>query len=276
MALGVAVASVLKHFGVEPAVVLGHSLGEFTAAVLSGAISAADAIRFVTLRGQAMNALAGDHGTMAAVMAPAAQIAAFVEGEVVLANFNHPTQTVISGPCKAVESTIKTLITAGFKVHHLKVSHAFHAPLMAAIQPQVQQLLSQIKLSAPQLHFASCIAEAAPQTAEAVQAIFVQHATAPVHYMRGLRQCQAAGAKIYLQLTPGRTLSSFAKGSIEDAAAILSVGEGIEGLMRVLATLYVYGHPVELSGLGEGLALLPPAPRSTCLLYTSPSPRDIP
>jgi 8-amino-7-oxononanoate synthase len=263
-AIGLAVAAVLRRFGVHPGVVLGHSLGEFTASALAGAVDPGEAIRFVAKRGQAMKALPGDHGAMAAVMATPEQIQPHLVPGVVLANYNHPQQSVISGSTPVVEATVAALSAAGLKAKKIPVSHAFHSPILSGIADEVETLVAEVQFQDPTLPMASCIAASAKKAGE-IREIYRSHATSPVDYVRGLQSCVDSGARIFLQLCSGNTLTAFAKGSVEKAAAILSVGsdkeEGLIGLYRALGQAWVLGHPVERAAFGEGLALLPPTPR---------------
>ncbi|MDP2308014.1 MAG: aminotransferase class I/II-fold pyridoxal phosphate-dependent enzyme [Pseudomonadota bacterium] len=265
-AIGIAVAAVLARYGVTPAIVLGHSLGEFTAAALAGGASVRDTLRFVTSRGKAMSAMPGDHGAMAAVMATAEEILPHLPASVVIANRNHPRQNVISGPTADVDAAILALTAVGLKARRIPVSHAFHSPMLESVQPDVDRGLGEVTFAAPTIPMASCIAALPPTSPDAVRAIFARHATSPVEYVRGLRQCWDAGARIFVQLGSGATLTAFARGVVHEAE-ILSVASDAEtdglGLLRVLARLAADGHRIDLTGFGEGLASLPPTPFST-------------
>ena len=267
LAIGVSVATVLGRFGVFPSIVLGHSLGEFTATALSGAVDAKAAIRFVALRGRAMAQMTGDHGAMAAIMASAEDVAPHLADGAVLANRNHPRQNVISGPTDAVEASLKRLAAAGLKARRIPVSHAFHSPMLESVQADVDRGVEEMAFSAPSVPMASCIAEHRPFTADAVRAIYRRHATSPVEYVRGLNQCQQAGARIFIQLAGGATLCAFARGSVPEADAIVSVASDDEdkglGLLRVLALCAANGHRIDLTAFGDGLATLPPTPLET-------------
>ena len=274
-AIGVAVARVLRRFGIEPSVVLGHSLGEFTAAALSGGASPVETIRFVARRGQAMTALPGDHGAMAAAMATAEDIAPHLPEGVVIANRNHPRQNVISGPTDAVELAVQRLGAAHIKARRIPVSHAFHSPMLASVQADVDAGLGDVTYAAPAIAMASCIAERAPTSADAIRAIFQRHAVSPVEYVRGLGQCRDQGARIYIQLCAGATLAAFARGVLDNGESIVSVaadgtegpgkdaGDHGHGLLRVLALCAANGHRVDLTAFGQGLATVAPTPLQT-------------
>ena len=271
-AIGVAVARVLSRFGVEPTVVLGHSLGEFTAAALSGGADVQDTLRFVARRGAAMAAMPGDHGAMAAAMATDEEITPHLPPGVVIANHNHPRQKVISGPTAGVDSAVERLNAAGVKARRIPVSHAFHSPMLECVQADVDAGLADVTFAAPTTPMASCIAEIPATSADAVRAIFRRHAVSPVEYVRGLGHCRDQGARIYVQLCAGATLTAFARGALHDHESIVSVAaeatathehdNGL-GLLRVLALCAARGHRVDLTAFGEGLATLPPTPLLT-------------
>lgn len=266
-AIGMGVAAVLRRFGIEPAVVLGHSLGEFTASALSGAVDPEAAIRFVALRGRAMSDMPGDHGAMAAVMAAAEEIAPHLPPDVVIANRNHPRQNVLSGPTAAVDATVQRLLDAGLKARRIPVSHAFHSPMLEAVQGDVDTGLGAVEFAAPRTPMASCVAAEPPRAAADVRAIYARHAVSPVDYVRGLTQCQELGARIFVQLAGGATLCAFARGSVPEAEAIVSVAHDDDdrgtGLLRILAMCAAHGHRVDLRSFGSGLASIPPTPVPT-------------
>ncbi len=266
-AVGLGVAAVLARYGVHPHVVLGHSLGEFTASALAGAVDPVQAIRFVARRGKAMSSLGGDHGAMAACMAAPEEIEPHLEPQVILANKNHPRQNVISGPTAAVERSVERLVAAGLKAKRIPVSHAFHSPMLEAVQTDVDEGLAETTFVAPSTIMASCIAELVPTSGDDVRTIYARHAVAPVEYVRGLEQCRSTGAQLYVQLAPGATLCAFARGVLDGGESIVSVAadeaDGGVGLLRVLALCAAHGHRVDLTSFGLGLEMAPPVPLST-------------
>lgn len=267
LAVGLGVAAVLSRFGVVPSVVLGHSLGEFTASVLAGAVSVRDAARFVARRGQAMKRLPGEHGAMAAVMAEVDEVRQHLGPDVVIANHNHPSQCVIAGAAVAVDSAVARLTAAGLRAQKIKVSHAFHSPLMAGVQSVVDAALDGVGFSDPTVPMVSAIAEATPRDAAAIRSIYQRHAVSPVQFVRALGEAVESGAGVLVQLCSGSTLASFARGVVlRDRIRIQAVGgdtDGGLGLVRLLGALVVRGHPVDLSGFGGGLTPLPHVPLET-------------
>ena len=131
VALEVGIAQLWRHRGVEPTAVLGHSVGQYAAAVIAGVLSLEDAMRVIAARGKLMSALPRD-GAMAAVFAPVDQVAPFVaeHADVDVAGINHPGEVVISGRAERIDSILGELTAKGIENKKLKVSHAFHSALM--------------------------------------------------------------------------------------------------------------------------------------------------
>ncbi|MEU9085233.1 beta-ketoacyl synthase N-terminal-like domain-containing protein [Streptomyces sp. NPDC048357] len=131
-AVGYALARTLTALGITPAAVLGHSLGEYAAAVIAGALSLDEAARLVVRRGALMGELPAGGGMIAAGAGPE-ELAELLAGEhgTVLAALNGPADTVVSGPLEALERIGRALAGRGVRVKPLPVSHAFHSPLMA-------------------------------------------------------------------------------------------------------------------------------------------------
>lgn len=206
----------------QVAAAAGHSLGEYSAYVAAGSLGLADAARLVRRRGELMRA-AGDArpGTMAAVMGlDADRVAAICReastgGEVaVAANFNAPDQTVISGDPAAVARAGDLLKAAGAKrVLPLKVSGAFHSPLMAPPAAQFAMDLDALVLAAPAFPVvANASATAVAEPAEARRLLAAQ-LTSPVRWVEGVRRlAQLAGVAVrFVEIGPGTVLTGLAK-----------------------------------------------------------------
>ena len=265
LAVGLALTSLLDAVGVRPSVVLGHSLGEFTAAAAGGALSATDAARFVAARGKAMAELDGDHGTMAAIMAPRDQVEGLLVDGAIIANVNHPRQLVVSGFSEAVGQVVDNANAAGIKAVPLQVSHGFHSPALEHLDSE--PLLHGISLRTPDITVASGIAEHAYRDAEDARDVFLRHATSPVEFVRALEQCREAGANLYLQVGAGGPLAAFARGSLpRDHRGILTLAgkqddDGGRTVLETLAQLWTLGVDIDVTAItaAEPLPSLPPS-----------------
>jgi 8-amino-7-oxononanoate synthase len=241
LACGLALTRVLENVGVTPTVVVGHSLGEFTAAAAGGVWSAADAARFVARRGRAMADLDGDHGAMAAIMADVDTVKGFLVDGAIIANVNHPRQLVVSGFTPAVGEVVAKAQAAGVKAVPLKVSHGFHGPALASLDSE--PLLDALALATPKVTVASGIIGHPYRNGADARAVFAKHATSPVDFVRAIGQCVDAGADLYVQVGAGGPLSAFARGILPKDAH--------RGVINLAGTEDDDGGASLLEGLGR-------------------------
>ena len=250
LACGIALTELLRDFGINPSVVVGHSLGEFTAAAVGGVIRPDEAARFVAKRGKAMSDLSGEKGTMAAIMADADTVRELLVDGAVIANINHPRQVVISGAKAAVMEVVQRAELADLKAVPLEVSHGFHSPVLHKLN--VDALVDELELIDPTITVASGIAAKPYANASEAREVFRQHAISPVIFTRALEQCREDGANLYLQVGAGGPLASFARGALpKDHLGILtlaSMDDQDQGssLLKTLAKLWVRGVNVDL------------------------------
>jgi [acyl-carrier-protein] S-malonyltransferase len=238
MTVSVAAARVLAGHGVEPALAAGHSLGEWSAHVIAGTLSFADAVRAVKARGAAMQkAVPAGEGAMAAVLAlDAAQVAEACEeaaretGLVVqAANLNSPTQTVISGAAAAVEKASALCKAKGARrTVPLPVSAPFHCALMQPAQEEVARVLAGITLHDPRIPVAANVSGSLVSTADAARDALVRQVTSAVRWMDCEQALKAAGANLFIEVGPGKVLCGLLKQfdqelkslNVEDAASL--------------------------------------------------------
>ena len=152
-----ALADLWRVWGVQPAFVLGHSVGEIVAACVAGVFSLEDALRLVAARGRLMQALPSG-GEMAVIMADAesvgSMLATATEG-VSIAALNGPENTVISGRAAAVGEAVRACERDGLRVQRLKVSHAFHSALLDPMLDPFEEVAAGIRYTPPQLRVIS-------------------------------------------------------------------------------------------------------------------------
>lgn len=224
-----AVLAVVKD-RLQPAIAMGHSLGEYSAWVAAGAVGATDAARLVRRRGELMQeAGARRAGAMAAILmldavkVQAACRAASVEGEVaVAANLNSPDQTVIAGDPAAVQRAGELCRAEGAKrVVPLKVSGAFHSPLMQPARAGLEAALAEASFAAPRLPvIANATAAPVRDPAEAVR-LLGEQLTAPVRWVESVRRAAAeAPGATFVEAGPGAVLAGLVKQIVPDAATI--------------------------------------------------------
>jgi acyl transferase domain-containing protein len=152
-ALEYALAQVWRSWGIEPSVVMGHSVGEYVAACVAGIFSLEEGLKLIAERGRLMQNLP-EEGEMVVVFADEARVAAAIQPyarEVSIAALNGPQNTVISGRCEAVEAVVAALHADGVKTRRLAVSHAFHSALMEPMRVAFEQIASEVSHSPPQI-----------------------------------------------------------------------------------------------------------------------------
>ncbi len=204
--------------------VAGHSLGEYSALCAAGAFSFEDGLATVRLRGQLM-AQAGDKspGSMAAILGLETEKLESIlkdaaqAGVVVAANYNSPSQIVISGSVAGVKAAAQLAESAGAKkVVMLAVSGAFHSPLMEFAVPGLKAGLAKIPITAPKVPLISNV-EAKPVTdAEAIRALLLRQLTSPVRWVESMRAALGLDAKEALEVGPGKVLMGLARGISRD------------------------------------------------------------
>lgn len=198
-----------------PAMVAGHSLGEFSALVVSGALGFEDGLRLVAARANAMQkACEANPGTMAAIIGlsdeKVEEICAEVSknGKLVIpANYNCPGQLVISGDVEAVNEACEKLKEAGAKrALPLKVGGAFHSPLMQPAKDELQKAIENTTISAPKCPVYQNV-DAKPHTDAAdIKANLIAQLTSPVRWTKSVQNMIADGADDFTECGPGKAL----------------------------------------------------------------------
>ena len=203
----------------EPAMVAGHSLGEYSALVVAGALSFEDGLRLVRLRGELMQeAGERERGTMAAIVGleGSALVAlcqeASAHGVVQPANFNSPGQTVISGSLEGVRSAMELARQRGAKlVKELVVSGAFHSPLMQSAREGLMRALETTAIRDARIPLYANVTAEAVNEAGAIRELLIQQLTAPVLWEQSIRNMIRDGATTFVELGPGKVLQNLVK-----------------------------------------------------------------
>ena len=241
LAASYAMALCLKNNGVEAEMTAGLSLGEYTALTYAGVFSVKDALKITRKRGELMaHALPEGTGMMAAVLgAEEALIAeacaeASALGVCGIANYNSPGQIVISGATEAVKKAAALLKARGVRrVLPLKVSGAFHSPLLKEAAGELAALLSGIDMQKPRIPVVSNVDGTAKD--RDLRAVLTRQMYSPVYFERGIRTMLAQGVDTFVEVGPGRALSGFVK-KIDPAVRILNV-EDVKTFEQALTAL---------------------------------------
>ncbi len=223
--------------GPRPAMVAGHSLGEYSALVAAEVLPLGQAVPLVELRAKAMQeAVPAGEGAMAAVLgldaeAIVAACAEVAQGQVVQAvNFNSPEQTVIAGHKAAVERAADAVKARGAKrAVMLPVSAPFHCSLMQPAAEKLKARLASLSLSAPAIPVVNNVDVACPTDPEAIKDALVRQAASPVRWVETMRSMQQAGMTHVYECGPGKVLAGLVKRCAEGlAGAALADLAGVE------------------------------------------------
>ncbi len=245
LAVSAAAAAVLAKRGVQPDLVAGHSLGEYSALVAAGALGAADAARAVRARGTFMQeAVPAGRGAMAAVLGLEPDRVRLVcesveaaTGQVCSpANYNEPSQTVIAGDAAAVEMAGQKLKEAGARrVLPLPVSAPFHCALMKPVQDRLEPVLRALAWREPRVPVVGNVEAKANRELARVVPLLLAQVTAPVRWVESVRELVQLGVTRFVEVGPGRVLSGLAR-RIDGSVEALNV-EDRPSLEKTLAAL---------------------------------------
>ena len=212
----IALTRLLAAHGVQPDMVMGHSLGEYGALVAAGALDFSASLEAVSARGHEMASLdIDDNGAMAAVFGPLPEIERIVaeaDGYVVVANVNSNDQAVIGGATEAIERVIETFQAAGFTARRIPVSHAFHTSIVAPISEPLKEVLRRLEVHAPTLPIVANVTGEfypADTDAETMVEILGRQVASPVQFVKGLHTLYDAGVRVFVEVGPKKALHGF-------------------------------------------------------------------
>ncbi|MFJ2610274.1 SDR family NAD(P)-dependent oxidoreductase [Streptomyces sp. NPDC087425] len=278
-ALGItalAATELLTSLGVRPAMAGGHSYGELAALAAAGVFSAEELLAASAARAEAIlgRVPASDAGTMAAVGASAAQVEevlrlAELDHDVVAANHNSPTQTVISGPSEAIATAVARLKDAGHSAKQLKVACAFHSPLLDGAGTDFGAHLAGLDLQTPQFPvWANRTAARYPDDADGIRAELAAQIGSPVRFADQIEAMYAAGARVFVEAGPGRVLSRLVADILGERPHRTVPLEGtrdggLPAFLTALAQLAVSGAEIRTRPLFTGRDSVDPATAAT-------------
>ena len=234
----VAIFRLLEEEGVQPDMVAGLSLGEYSALVASGALAFEDAIALIAKRGEYMETAApAGTGKMVAVLNTDGNLieeicSTVTSGIVSPANYNTPAQIVIGGEVAAVDEAVELLKEAGVKrMIPLNVSGPFHTALLRPASKQLAQALEQVEFADFQVKLVGNT-EAKVMKKEDIKSLLTRQVMEPVRFYESIATMQEAGVTNFIEIGPGKILSGFVK-KIDRTAHVVAI-EDIEGLQIVL------------------------------------------
>jgi len=252
-AVQLGLAALWRNWGVEPDLVVGHSVGEVAAAHVCGALSLEEAMRIAWERGRAMEGGRGG-GRMAAVGLSWKQAEIELQefgGRLVVAAENGPRLVVVSGESEALTTWLTELNRQGVLARDLGVEYAFHSPLMEPFCPEVSARLSGLRPRAPDIVMISTVSGREATIADFDGGYWAQNVRSPVRFAQAIKHCLEQGAGRFLELGPQPVLGSALRQCLEShpQSALIcgSLRRGTNArrsLLSTLSALYETGHPV--------------------------------
>ncbi|OBI91280.1 type I polyketide synthase [Mycobacterium asiaticum] len=247
-AVEVALAALLRSWGVLPDVVIGHSVGEISAACVAGVLSLPDAAKLVAVRARLMARLPAG-GAMLAVAVPESEVTPLLARGVDIAAVNGPEAVVVSGAEAQVNAVEVELVQRGRRVHRLAVSHAFHSVLMEPILPEFAASLAGLTPAHSRIELVSNVSGQLAGPGYGTADYWVQHVRRPVRFYDGVESVVAQGAATFLELGPAAGLTAAQEHSI---SAMPNERPEDMSLLTALGHLYVTGFAVDWAQVFAG------------------------
>jgi amino acid adenylation domain-containing protein len=260
-AVELALARLWMSWGIRPSAMLGYSLGEYVAACVAGVLSVEDALRVVAERARLIEALPA--GGMLAVALPEPETAPLLTGGLAVAAVNGPVLTVVAGPPDEIERLAGALAERGVAARRLPTTHAFHTRGMEPIAGAVRELLSSVRLRAPEIPYLSDVTGTWITAAEATDPDYwVAHLLRPVRFGDAVAELWSDPARALLEVGPGQGLGSLALQHPEAPTGDRVVVPSLRGawerredgdvLLGALGRLWLAGCRVDWAGFHAG------------------------
>ncbi|HVM06613.1 MAG TPA: SDR family NAD(P)-dependent oxidoreductase [Acidimicrobiales bacterium] len=253
-----ALAELWRSWGVQPAAMIGHSIGEYVAATQAGVMALDDALRVLADRGRLIAGL--PPGSMLAVMAPAHDLDRFVGADVSLAAVNAPTLSVLSGPHEAIDRVERALRTESVPARRLHTSHAFHSSMMEPILGEFEGVMADVPLAEPAIPYVASLTGGWADRVATDPASWSAQLRSTVRFADGLRALTEPGGPagsdaVLVELGPGRTLVTFAVQAAEHGSSTPTAVATLPGpddgrpstetTLGALGMLWALGVPVD-------------------------------
>ncbi|BAY73761.1 beta-ketoacyl synthase [Nostoc linckia NIES-25] len=250
-----ALAKLLKSWGVLPAAMIGHSIGEYVAAAIASVFSLEDALSIVAKRGQLMQQL--PPGSMLAIRLGEKEVRSLISN-VEIAAINSPTSCVVSGTKEAIATLEKQLFSQGIECRLLHTSHAFHSQMMSPILEEFGRSFQKIKLNRPRIPFISNVTGNLITDTQATNPNYwSQHLRQTVKFSDGIAQLLNQFEGVFLEVGPGRTLSTLTKQHLDINAKqnvltslphVQEQKSNVSFLLETLGKLWLFGVNIDWSG----------------------------
>jgi len=255
VATDIAIMRLLAKHGVVPDMVMGHSLGEWAAAVCARMINFSEALVAVSARARAMASVSiGDKGKMASVLGPTDEIVRRlpeIGGYLTPANMNSKKQTVIAGASDAVDRAVDYFNNLGMTAQIIPVSHAFHSKVVAPAADALYRTICEMQLNPPSIPLIGNIDGQLYPTndMELIRRRLADQMASSVQFVKGIETCYREGARIFVEVGPKRALQALAENVLEDKHDVLCLSTnhpkrgGVRSFHDAMCCLYAAGIP---------------------------------
>lgn len=255
-----ALAKQLMHYGVQPNLMIGHSIGEYVVACLSGVFSLEDAIKIVIKRGELIQSLPS--GSMIGVALTEAKAKSYLTENISIATINTKDSCTFSGTDEAITTLSEQLKADGITYQPLKTSHAFHSNMMEPILEEFTSFIETITINRPNIPYISNVT-GKEITASEVQksSYWAEHIRKTVRFAEGLETIVAQHSAILLEVGPGKTLHSFAKPHATNSEGINTCNlvrhpkettNDTDNFYNGLGKLWTFGASINWKAIHEG------------------------
>ena len=251
-----ALAKLWKNWGVRPAAMIGHSIGEYVAACIAEVFSLKDALMLVATRGRMMQELPG--GAMLSVRLPVEEIESKLNGNLSIAAINAPSLCVVSGPTEAVAMLQHELEKEDVICRRLHTSHAFHSPIMDSIVKPFAERVKAVQLSPPAIPFISTVTGTWITPEQATDHTYWgRQLRATVRFAEGVEKLWEKPERVLLEVGPRATCSTLARQQAKDISkqtVIASLGDTAADqaewtvMLTALGQLWLAGVPIDWEG----------------------------
>ncbi|WP_413160471.1 SDR family NAD(P)-dependent oxidoreductase [Capilliphycus salinus ALCB114379] len=240
-----------KSWGIQPDILIGHSLGEYVAACVAGVFSLEEGLQLVASRARLMQQLP-QNGEMVVVFADEETVKACLELQptlVEIAVINSPQNTVISGETEAVNQVVESLNQQGYKTQKLPVSHAFHSHLVEPMLDEFREVAEKIKYNLPSIDIVSNVTGTLATEEITTAEYWCRHLRHSVKFASGIETLNQLGIDVFVEIGPKPTLISLGQSSLGNSdklwlASLTPKQENWQTILSSLSQLYVGGVEV--------------------------------
>lgn len=257
-AIEYALASLWKYWGVEPKVLLGHSIGELVAACFAGVFTLEDGLKVVAARGRFMQNAPGN-GVMYGTNLSGEQLQSYTEAysNISVAAYNSSKQSVISGAKKEVEKVVSQLEKEGVLARKLQVSHAFHSPLMESAKEKFHKVLKSVKFNKPTIPILSNVNGKIADDEILTPTYWSDQLTNPVHFTACVKELSNFKIDTCIEVGPTPILLSLIANTIDDYPELIPTlnknESAIRSISKVLTLLYNQGVDIDWGRVHKGV-----------------------